>query len=354
MQRQNAFLNLNKQFSNQKTKTNMSNLTKKINIVGIGGVSKILANFPKNQNLFALDTNSKNLESLPNFIQKIQFGNGDGSGGNLEFAANLFDPNLVESIFDCDLLILIAGLGGGTGSGITPIISKIAKKKLILTKIIAFSPLNFEGSKAKSNQVLENFKNLDLPITLIDNQAILEKMSKETDFSEFWRIANFGANESIKAVKSIIESQNIDYEDLKKVFDYGGFCYTNSGIGTDFDKAFSNLENSTTLDENSFKTAKGFLLNFKIGKNGMNLEQLDKIQNFIKFVQSSTNANLKTSQETTENEEFEITVLVSGIGTQTKIDENYSKIIQDKFEFEQKKYLSQIRSESAKQNLSKK
>ena len=81
----------------------------------------------------------------------------------------------------------------------------------------------------------------------------------------------------------------------------------------------------------------------------MSLEQSNRIQSFV-----NSQADLKTNQENTDGEEFEITILISGIGTQTKIDENYSQIIQAKAESEQKKYLSQIRSESAKQNLSKK
>ena len=327
----------------------MSISTKKINIVAIGGISKILTNFPKNQNLFAIDTNSKNLESLPNFIQTIQFGNGDGSGGNLEFAQSLFDPNLIESIFDCDLLILISGLGGGTGSGITPIIAKIAKEKQILTKLIAFSPLNTEGSKSKSDQVLENFKDLNLPITLIDNQEILDKMSPDAQGRDYQKIADFGANEAVNCIKSILESQNLDFRDLKNTLDYGGFCWSNSGTGKSYEEANHNLQSTTTIRPSQFKTAKGMLLNFKIGKSGMTLEQENEIQEFVKLFQNQEQNNVKTNKEYTDGEEFEITILISGIGTQTKIDQNYSQIIQAKAESEQKKYLSEVRSNAALQ-----
>lgn len=321
---------------------------KKLNIIAIGGVSKILANFPKNSNLFALETNSNNLSALPDHIQKIQFGNGDGSGGNPEFAKSLFDIKQVEPLFDCDLLILIAGLGGGTGSGITPELAKIAKEKGILTKIIAFSPLSFEGSKAKSAQVLENFKSLNLPITLIDNQQIYEKMPKNSQGQDYQETADFGANEAVNCIKSILESQNIDFNDLKKVFDYGGFCYTNSGFGKSYKEADYNLQSTTTINPSQFKTAKGMLLNFKIGTSGMTLDQEEEILKFVKLFQNEEQNNVKINKEYTKTEEFEITILVSGIGTQTKIDENYSQIIQQKAEAEKAKYISQINSQNAK------
>lgn len=324
-------------------------MSKKINIIAIGGVSKILSNLPKNQNLFAIDTNSKNLQKLAENITKIQFGSGDGSGGDSEFAKTLFDEKQIESIFDCDLLVLIAGIGGGTGSGITPLIAKIAKEKKILTKLICFTPLQTETSYKKSDEVLSEFKNLKLPITLINNQQIFDKMHKETQIKEFWGIANFQASETIKALKNILESENIDYLDLKNSLDFEGLCYSNVAKGENFDKALEVLD-KTTNPNIDFKTARGFLLSFKIGNSGMTVDQNTQIQKFIKNVQNGTQADLKTSQEYTEKDEFEITVLVSGIGSKIQIDENYQKTILEK----QTQSEKDKKSEIAKQNASKK
>lgn len=320
-------------------------MSKKINIIAVGGVTKILAKFNKNQNLFAIETNQKTLDALPDHITKFCFG-GDGAGGDTEFAKSLFDPSQIESIFDCDLLIIIAGLGGGTGSGIAPEVAKIAKDKQILSKLILFSPLNREGAKQNSSKSLENFQSLNLPITLIDNQAILENLPNNLTIADFYNIADYGAIETIKTLENVLSSQNIDYKDIQKSF-VDGYTYCNTVKGKDFDTAFDNLQKTTLIDPNTLANSKNFLLSIK--SNNMSIKEFDTIGEFTNFIKSKTQANFKFSFDQTDKD-FEISIFITGISDKVDFDPDYSQIQIDKIDQNKKDYISQVRSESAKKS----
>lgn len=312
---------------------------KKINIIGIGGASKVLAKFTKNQNLFAIETNQKILDFLPDHITKIVMGNGDGAGGNIELAKQSFDLNKIDQIFDCDLLILIAGLGGGTGSGLTPEIAKIAKEKQILSKIILFSPLESEGREQIASKSLIEIQSLELPITLIDNQKIKDKIPGELKMSEVYNILDFGAIETVKTIENILSSQNIDYKDISKSF-VDGYVYSNSVRGNTFQEAMDNLDKTTSNDIN-FANSKHILFSVK---GDMLKSEFDSL---IKTLRSNTTANLKDSLEITDKD-FEINVIVTGINNKIEIDDNYSQIIQQKQSDYKAGYISEVRSQSGK------
>jgi len=333
----------------------ISNQPKKLNIITIGGISKILANFPKNSNLWALETNSNNLSALPEFVQKIQFGNGDGSGGNPEFAKSLFDPKQVEPLFDCDLLILIAGLGGGTGSGITPEIAKLAKEKGILTKIIAFSPRKIDNTFKSAKATLETFQKLSLPITVIDNQEIFDKLPETANFFDFLKTADFGARDTTKTLESILESQDIDFGDLKRIFGYNGLCFSTTLKGNDFDSVLNDLKK--TMNSEQISTAKGFLMSIKVDQNSFSKKQEQILTGIfdesktakIDFKGCIVKSNIPTKENDSEKKIlFEISIFLTGIGTQDLTDKDYFETNQRKIDQDKADYKSEVNSQNAK------
>ncbi|QZX48842.1 cell division protein FtsZ [Mycoplasma sp. E35C] len=236
--------NLN-QFNNQenffvsKYKNN-----KKIKVIGIGNagsniVEYIAVNFNHLINdevvFYLLNTDAKHLATLKNkynsksikLLIDTPYTNGYGTGGNIQKAHNAisqyFDSNLDQILEDCDICIVVAGLGKGVGTaGAKYIVQKTAEKN-ILTLSYALMPSANEGNLTyeKASDALYLLLKKATATNLIRNDDLNQKLSNLPVLDRFEAIS-YEIGTSINAIIKLIQQKtihDIDYADLTEFFD---------------------------------------------------------------------------------------------------------------------------------------
>lgn len=218
----------------------------KIRAIGIGGAGVAIANMLANANcphldIAAIDTDSSSLENcaIENAIligKTITNGMGSGADATLAKEAAIADISLLKrAIADADIVITIAGLGGGTGSVVSPIISKLAiEAQAKFTMSFSIMPLSIEGS-AKSSLAERSVRYLrkvcDAAVRL-PNDIILARSN--LPIKDAFNEANMYAVNAIVEFSTMLTKAgivNIDLPSLKKVF-HKKECPTFFAIGS--------------------------------------------------------------------------------------------------------------------------
>jgi cell division GTPase FtsZ len=219
-------------------------------------------------------------------------------------------------------------MGGGTGTGATPVIAKVAKEKNILTVGVITKPFEMEGKrriKQAEDGVTEMQKYVD-NLIVIPNQNIFHLAKPDTPFADALQFAN---NVLIDGVKSIIDLMvkpglmNHDFADVKAVMSETGKVHLGTGVSEGEDKINEATEKAISnplLENNTMSGAKGVLINVTCGED-TSLHDIDLAINRIKE-ESDEDAIFIMGVQKDEgyNGKFKISVISTGIDS-----ENYYK-----------------------------
>ncbi|PIP53421.1 cell division protein FtsZ, partial [Candidatus Beckwithbacteria bacterium CG23_combo_of_CG06-09_8_20_14_all_34_8] len=163
-----------------------------IKVIGIGGGGgNVINSMIHNQTVQGVDFISINTDAqallTSNSPIKLQIGEkltkGLGSGSNPEVgrkAAEESHEQLKEMMTGADMIFLTCGMGGGTGTGATPIIADIAKQSGALTVAVVTKPFIFEGSRrmVTAEDGIEELRGKVDTLIIIPNQKLLETIDK--------------------------------------------------------------------------------------------------------------------------------------------------------------------------------
>jgi len=194
-----------------------------------------------------------------------------------------------------DMLFLTCGLGGGTGTGGTPVIAELAKKMNILTVGIVTMPFQMEGRQRMENAIqgLEKLeKNVDTLI-VIPNDKLLE-IVPEVSITTAFKIADDVLVNGVKGIAELITRPglvNLDFADLKAVMKDGGLAMIGLGMSDTENKAIESVEralNNPLLDVD-IEGAKGALINISGGKD----ITIKECQEIVERVSSVLDPNAK-------------------------------------------------------------
>jgi cell division protein FtsZ len=307
----------------------------KIRVVGVGGggssiISEIASRIKK-ASFVAANTDVKALKEVKRDVVKFHFGedltHGLGTGMNPDLGemAALADKDEIKKIFEGqDLCIIVACLGGGTGSGAGPIFAKIAKSTGCLTYGIFTMPFNFEGEKKAqiAKAAMEKLKSKLHAFSVIPNERIFQIIQKETPLMQALSTINDKLASSIEGLIEIIYEPgliNIDFADLRTVLEgQGKLAYLNTveisrkeGV---IQEATEKLLNSP-LYPYGIKGAKGVLYNIA-GEKGLSLSEVSQISKAISDV---VNKEAKIIFGIAQNQKYsnsiKIELLATGCGT---------------------------------------
>ncbi len=268
----------------------------KIRIIGIGGggsniVSEI-AQKVKKSSFYIANTDAAALRRPPKSVSVFQFGEsftqGLGTGMDPrvgEEAAAEAKEKIKKITEGQDLVILVASLGGGTGSGAVPVFAQIAKASGSLTYGIFTLPFEFEGDKKSeiAKNALEKVKPHLSALTILPNERVFEVVPKATPFAKTLSYINTALSDSLQGLIETIYDIgviNIDFADLCAILAGNGkMAFLNSatfkkGQETDldsFEKAFSSPLYPYSIDK-----TRGLLLNV-VAKNDLKLIEVNKI-----------------------------------------------------------------------------
>ncbi len=332
-----------------------------IKVVGIGGggnnaIREMNLQGMSNLDLIAINTDLQAL-SLSQAGQKIQIGksltNGLGTGGNPELgkkAAEEDKDKISKAMENADIIFITAGMGGGTGSGVSSVAAKIAKQHGILTIGVVTKPFAFEGKKRKLQAeagIEELKKEVDALIT-ISNDRLLKIISKDTSMKNAFEMTDKVLCQSVQAIADLITIPgliNLDLADVRTVAKDAGLSLVGIGTGKGKKKAVAaaKMAIASPLLEVSIKGAKSLLINVTGGLD-MSLFEVNEIVDIIsKAVGQDTNIVFGAII----NEEMQDEIRVSVIAT--RCEENIEEEEEKKEEVNKKELFKENYAE--KDNL---
>lgn len=256
-----------------------------IKVIGVGGaggnaVNTMIENNLSGVEFIAANTDLINLKNSKSKI-KLQLGKqttkGLGTGANPEIGKKSAEESreeIREYLENTDLLFIAAGMGGGTGTGASPVIAQIAKDMEILTVAIVNRPFSYEGRNRLHNaeKGIKELTELVDSIMVIPNDKIYEEYPSLT-VKEAFNKANLILLDAAKGITEIINSSghiNVDFADVKTVMANRGLSMIGIGIGEGENRAAEAVEkamNNPLLTDVELSNAKGILINITAGED---------------------------------------------------------------------------------------
>jgi cell division protein FtsZ len=303
----------------------------KIRVVGIGGgggnaLNRMIESGIEGVDFIAVNTDLQALNNskAPN---KIQIGNqltrGLGSGGQPEKGkqAALEDTEKLLGLLEgSDMVFLTAGLGGGTGTGATPIIANLAAELDVLCIAICTLPFEFEG-KVRGRQAEEGLNELKSAVDTviaIPNERLLQTVNIETSIEDAFKMADDVLRQAVQGVSDLITKPgliNLDFADVKSIMKGMGMAFMGTGIASGENRAAEAANKaicSPLLIDTSIEGAKGVLINITGGKD-LTLHEVHKASQLIhKLAHPDANIIFGTVIDAGMKDMVKVTVIATG------------------------------------------
>jgi cell division protein FtsZ len=301
-----------------------------IRVVGVGGggsnaVNRMIEEGVQGVEFIAVNTDVQVL-ALSRAEKKVQIGarttGGLGAGSYPEIgkkSAEESKDELRKVIEGTDLLFITAGMGGGTGTGASPIIASIAKELGILTVAVVTKPFGFEGRhrmKVAEEGIKDLSPNVDTLIT-ISNDKLLTLVNKKTPLNDAFKLADNVLLFAVKSISDLITVPgviNVDFADVRATLKDAGTAWLGLGVGHGENRAMEAAKKalSSPLLEFSVDGATRLLLNVT-GGNSLTLYEINEAVNFIKESASEdSNTIFGTAIDESLEDEIRISVIAAG------------------------------------------
>ena len=308
---------------------NQSNVIK---VIGIGGGGSNAINYMFNKGIKGVDyvvcnTDSQALENSP-VPNKVQLGIKETEGLGAGADPVIGEKAAIESLNEMKRLLekntkmvfITAGMGGGTGTGAAPIISKLAMEMDILTVGIVTMPFVFEGKirMGHANKGLEKLRqNVDSLIVVNNNN--LRDIYGNLGVKEGFAKADEVLATAAKGIAEVIThhyTQNIDLKDAKTVLSKSGNAIMGSFSASGEKralKAVSNALDSPLLNDNRIDGAQNVLLLIVSGSDEVTIDEIGIINDYIQE-KAGNNANIimGIGDDSTLDNEITVTVIATG------------------------------------------
>ncbi len=266
---------------------NLDEFAQRINIkvFGVGGggnnaVNRMYLSGDKSADMVVVNTDIPVLRSSP-VKQKIAIGKlttrGHGAGANPESGRRAAEESIdliKKKLEGVDMLYITAGMGGGTGTGASPVIAKAAKEMDILTIAVVTKPFEFEGEARMAtaedgiNQLRQNVD----AVIVVPNERLNALSDKPLPVSEAFKAADDILIKGVQSICSLINDEsyiNLDFADVTTILKNSGDAHIGVGIASGDNKAMLAAEHAinSPLLETSIKEADGMIISIIADEN---------------------------------------------------------------------------------------
>jgi len=303
----------------------------RIKVVGVGGSGCNAISRMTESNLFGVDLISINTDAQDLQKKKAHFKlrigkkltQGLGTGMDPELgkeAAFEQKEEIQKALEGAEIVFITTGLGGGTGTGASPVIASIAKGIGALTIGIATTPFSFEGrarveiAKEGERQLKEKVDTL----IIIPNDNLLSFLKPETPLSKAFWICDEILHQAVKGISDLITLPgivNVDFADVKSIIKNSGSAFFGIGIAKGENRAqeAAKLALNSPLLNVSMSQAKGILFNIS-GGSDISLYEIDEAAKIItKNVSRAAKVIFGAIQvESLKKGEIKITIIATG------------------------------------------
>lgn len=270
----------------------------RIKVVGVGGgggnaIDRMRKELFKGVDFIAINTDTQDLE-LCRADTKIHIGKnltkGLGTGMNPELgrqAAEETRAEIVEALKDADLVFITAGLGGGTGSGASPVVAEATKELGALTIAVVTKPFSFEGAQRSriAQEALVKLKDKVDTMIVIPNDRIFTVIKKDTTLVKAFEIVDDILRQAIQGIAELIAMPgivNVDFADVKAIMGNAGTALVGIGTGSGQERATTAVTQAVNspLLEVSIEGAKGVLFGVS-GSRDLRMSEINEIARTI-------------------------------------------------------------------------
>ncbi|MDT8324390.1 MAG: cell division protein FtsZ [Bacteroidota bacterium] len=271
----------------------------KIRVVGVGGgggnaVEDMINRGLDNVEFIAINTDAQALDRSGSQYciqagKNLTRGLGAGADPSVGYRAVEEDKEEIASVLSgSDMVFVTAGMGGGTGTGGSPVVANLAKGTGALVVGIVTKPFHFEGKRrmAQAEEGIEELRKHVDTLIVIPNQKLLSLVDKGTALSEAFQLANevlYNATRGIAEIIAVPGLVNVDFADVRTIMRDMGDALMGSGIAEGDNRAVEAAHNaisSPLLDGVSIGGAQGVLVNITGGAD-MSLVEIDEAVSII-------------------------------------------------------------------------
>ena len=305
-----------------------------IRVIGVGGggsnaVNRMIQASMMGIEFIAVNTDAQALllTQAPTFIRiGDKLTRGLGAGGNPSVGAKAAEENaeeLYEHLKGSDMVFITAGMGGGTGTGASPVIAQIAREVGALTVGVVTKPFAFEGNKRRvaAEEGIANLKqHVDTLIT-VPNDRLLQIADKKMPLKEAFRLADDVLRQGIQGISDLITVPgliNLDFADVKTIMSAAGSALMAIGEASGESRAVDAAHQaiSSPLLDIDINGARGVLFNITGGLD-LTLYEVNEAADIIsKAAHPDANIIFGAVQDAAFDGKVKITVIATGFDEQ--------------------------------------
>ena len=304
-----------------------------IKVIGVGGggsnaVQHMLSASVEGVDFICANTDAQALKtcSVPITLQMgANITKGLGAGANPDVgrqAAQEDCERIREVLQGADMVFITAGMGGGTGTGATPVVAQLAREMGILTVAVVTRPFPFEGKKRMEvamRGIRELSETVDSLIT-IPNEKLLTVLGKSASLLDAFKAANDVLLGAVQGIAELITRPgliNVDFADVRTVMAEMGMAMMGSGRAVGDGRAREAAEAaiaSPLLENVNLSGAKGLLVNITSGMD-LTIGEFEEVGNTIKELASDdATVVVGTAIDPEMHNEIRVTIVATGIG----------------------------------------
>jgi cell division protein FtsZ len=302
-----------------------------VKIVGVGGggsnaVNRMVEAGVQGVEFIAVNTDAQALQ-MASAMRKIPIGGrsakGLGAGGNPEQgerAAEISRDALTDALEGADMVFLTAGLGGGTGTGATPIIADMARRARALTVAVVTLPFSFEGFQRRrsAEEGLARLRGNVDALIVIPNDRLLELGDRQMSMLDAFRMADDVLRHGVQGISDLVTMTgliNLDFADVKAIMQNAGTAMMAVGEGRGEGRAVAAARSaiSSPLLDVSIEGARGVLLNVSGGPDLTLAEVTEAAETIQAAVDPDANIYFGAVIHPRQQDDVHVTVIATGL-----------------------------------------
>ncbi|VAW34669.1 Cell division protein FtsZ [hydrothermal vent metagenome] len=302
-----------------------------IRVIGVGGggsnaVNRMISEDIPGVDFIAINTDQQALMASQ-ARQRVVIGErttrGLGSGGKPEVGTKAAEESveeLHELLHGSDMVFVTACMGGGTGTGASPLVAKVAREEGALTIGVVTKPFSFEGSQRMraAETGIEQLKEHVDTLIVIPNDRLLETADRRLSLVDSFKMADDVLRQGIQGISELITVPgliNLDFADVQTIMSMGGAALMAVGHGSGEDRARDAAEAAlaSKLLDVTIAGARGILFNVTGGEN-LSLYEINHAAAIIRET-AHPDVNMifgAVIDETMADDELRITVIATG------------------------------------------
>jgi len=312
-----------------------------IKVIGVGGggsnaVNRMIASAMHGVEFIAANTDGQALRRA-RAPMKLQLGSkltkGLGAGANPEIgrqAALEDSEKIIAALQGADMVFITTGLGGGTGTGATPVVASLASELGALVVAVVTKPFSFEGRRRReqAERGLAELRDCVDTVITIPNEKLLHTVERSTTLTEAFLTADDILRQAVQGISDLITTPgeiNLDFADVKTIMSGRGMALMGTGISDGEHRAVEAAQkaiSSPLLEDCSIDGARGVLINITGGSN-MTLFEVSEAATIIqKAAASDAEIIFGTVIDDDMSDQVKITVIATGFrGDEAGIEE---------------------------------